>query len=495
MNKASTFLTNVKDLPASVKEYKNIIFQLYALNAENEKKISDILLMILEQINKVELKNLILTILRELIINGLRANYKRIHFLKEDLDINKEGDYAKGIRNFKENLTKNPADFVQASIQNKLFVQVSLAYKDEAIIISVINNAVISPSELTRVKNQVKEAETLNDLSEAVEKLMDFSEGAGLGIPMIILMLKNAGGTPKAFNIAANQELTKVQVSVPKYGERITIGEEWTKKILDQVQHIPSFPENVGFLQKMINDENASIQSISTEVKKDPSLVADLLRVANSAGYATLKRVESIDEALKNIGLKGLNGLLVAAATQSILEKKFKKVYMEVWTHSLKTAYYADRLCFFMGQKEIRELAYITALLHDLGKMVLLTLSPKTMGTLDTHIKKEINEINTVEKISFGLSHSEVGALITEHWNFPKSLVEAIRLHHQPLLATEENIGLVYMTYLANMLLDIERGYGDFVNIEQHVLDYFKLDEDKIREMANRIGQEYQRAG
>lgn len=491
MGKATTFLTNVKDIDQAVDEYKNIIFQIYALNADIEKRISDILVAVLNKSDRINLKNLIFTILRELIVNALRANYKRVHFIHEDLDINNENDYTNGINNFKELLAENPDFFIEATEKNKLFVQVSLVYKDETILASVINNTAISPSELKRIKKQVQLAEQLNDLSEAVESMMDFSEGAGLGIPMIILMLKNAGGTVKSFNIASNEQITKVQVTIPKSTEKGKIGQEWSKKIIEEVKQLPSFPENITRIQRMINDENASMVMISEEVKKDPSLVADLLRVANSVGYATLKRVESIDEALKNIGLKGLSNLLTATATEAIISNRYKKVFHEVWNHSIKTAFFTDRLAFILRLKQIKDQAYLAGLLHDLGKIVLMSMNPKTMHTLDKELKKENLVVSSIEEISLGFNHSDVGALIGEHWKFATPLVEAIRLHHQPLLAKKESIDLVYLTYLANIMLDIERGYGDFVNIEQHVLDHFKLSEEKAKELFERVNAEF----
>lgn len=485
-------LTNVTNFKAAAETYKNIVFKIYYLNSEIEKNISNILIAILEQIQAMELKNSLFTVLRELIVNGIKANSKRIYFEQNGLDIQNTDDYQKAISDFREDLAERAKEYQILSKKNDHYVLVSISYKDNYIHISVVNNSNISQIELQRIQQRIELGAQVEDLSQVVEEIVDFTEGAGLGIPMILLMIRKLGAEAKHFRIVSDQDTTKVQVSIPKQGTSIELGKKIKETIFQEVEHLPSFQENIVELQTMIKNEECTINDIALKVKQDASLVADLLRIANSAGYATFKRINSIDEALKNIGLKGFNNILVAYSTQTIIQKRFKKVYKGVWQHSLRAAFYADKLCSAIGQRNIRETSYLAALLHDLGKMVLLTMHPDTMATLVEQKDKSMSELNTIEELSFGVSHSEIGAAIAEHWNFAPELIEAIRLHHQPLIASEENKNLVYMTYLANALLDIDRGYGDFANIEQFVLDHFQVTEKKLREVNSSIQKAYE---
>lgn len=489
-NAKSKFLINTKNIKQAVEEYKNIVFQVHSLDPKIEKNISNVLTSVLKKTKNIKIKNVLFTIIRELLVNAIKANTKRIHFNKKNLNIENEADYKKGIKDFKDAMAANPEEFVELLFKNNLFVQVSISYQSDPITISVINNSSLSPTEKKRIMEQRKKAQMMENLSEVIEEIVDFSEGAGLGIPMIVMMLRNTGSQDESFNIYSDDNYTKAQLSVPKLPNKGKMAMDIAEKILMEIDSLPAFPENIAHLQRLINDGNSTITQIASIVKRDPSLTADLLRMANSAGYATYKRIESIDEALKNIGLQSFNGILTAVGAFNIIHARYKKAFKDVWDHSLKTAFYAEKLCSELRTKKLKNSAYVAGLLHDLGKIVLLTLHPTTMKALGANIGS-INETNPIEEIAFGINHSEMGGLIAGHWNFEDDLVDAIKLHHQPFLASEENKELVYLIYLANFIQDVERGFGDLAQLEMVVYECFNLQEANIPALSERIIASY----
>jgi HD-like signal output (HDOD) protein len=73
------------------------------------------------------------------------------------------------------------------------------------------------------------------------------------------------------------------------------------------------------------------------------------------------------------------------------------------------------------------------------------------------------------------MNHAEIGALVAEKWNFPESLVCAIRYHHDPASATPEFRILTETVYLANMLCEYENEAVNFDQIDIAVLDTFSI--------------------
>ena len=93
-------------------------------------------------------------------------------------------------------------------------------------------------------------------------------------------------------------------------------------------------------LLAMTKDPKAQITSIATKISADPTLTADLLRLVNSAYFMLPRRVIDILEAVKLIGIKGLQNLLFSYGTQKVLGQTYRNM-RELWDHSYQTALYA----------------------------------------------------------------------------------------------------------------------------------------------------------
>lgn len=51
----------------------------------------------------------------------------------------------------------------------------------------------------------------------------------------------------------------------------------------------------------------------------------------------------------------------------------------------------------------------------------------------------------------FGTDHAEIGARILQNWSFPDNVVNAVRWHHEPDLAPEQNT-MTDVVHAANVL-------------------------------------------
>ena len=74
-------------------------------------------------------------------------------------------------------------------------------------------------------------------------------------------------------------------------------------------------------------------------------------------------------------------------------------------------------------------------LLHDIGRLALSEAVPD----LYTKVEKDLqgNDLMLAEESAIGLSHTEAGYVLADHWGLPIDIVEPIRFHHKPELATD----------------------------------------------------------
>jgi HD-like signal output (HDOD) protein len=113
-----------------------------------------------------------------------------------------------------------------------------------------------------------------------------------------------------------------------------------------QRQYFPRRPNLLPELIRAINDESASVRQLVAIVARDPALVGNLLRVANSSYYRlTPQPIETIERAIVVLGNDGLRSVTAAALMQPIFQTsaaggapRFPEL---VWDHAVRSAHAA----------------------------------------------------------------------------------------------------------------------------------------------------------
>ena len=439
--------------------------------------VNSILVHLLSRNDQIFLLNSVVTILREIIINSLKANAKRIFFLKHNLDINKESDYRKGMNTFKKDVVGVFENIEGDLLHSDFFVEITFDSSAEKLQIKVVNNSSILPEELERINFRIEKAVEYNDFSEAYNEIEDDTEGAGLGIVLTILLLKNMGINPGNYRIVRGNNSTLSSVTIPARLKPAGIVTKVTKQILRDIEGIPTFPENILQLQRLCNNPESPISQIVDKIKIDPALSTDVIKLSNSAGIAPGKKIEDIKTAVVTIGMKNLNAILVASNARRILNERYSSFEM-IWEHCNKVAYYARNIGLSLKLTGIVENAYMAGLLHDLGKIVLLATDKKLVKKIADIVANRKITTTTMEEIAIGISHSTIGSLIAKKWNFPDYLVEAIQYHHSPYNCSEKYQDLVFTIYLANMMVGIEERKYSYFYLDENILERFDLLEE-----------------
>jgi putative nucleotidyltransferase with HDIG domain len=288
-------------------------------------------------------------------------------------------------------------------------------------------------------------------------------------------MLKKMGLGEDCFDITGTKNETVARLVIPLEKALLTNVSGITGAIVKQIKDLPHFPENIMKVQNMLSDPKSDILDIAGKISVDPSMTAGIIKLANSAQYATNKKIDTISEAVKILGISGIKKLLYSYGSQKVLgdETDEKK---ELWRHSYKTAFYAFNLVknFYHDKTSIEDV-YLGGMLHDMGKIVLSMVKPDSAEKMDLFRENKNMTAAAFEDVMAGINHAEVGALIAEKWNFPDNLVAAIRYHHSPSRAPEKYRTLVDSVYLANMLCAMERGEAAFEQIDGSVLARFNI--------------------
>ncbi len=179
--------------------------------------IDKILGAFLEAAGMMELRNNLAYCIHELAGNAKKANMKRLYFQEKTLDILDPVDYARGMEGFKSETTEQIAYYLKKLKENGLYVKFQFRKLKRGVRISIRNNSQLTPSEQRRIGEKLAIASRYSCLAEAYSTTEDSAEGAGLGIVMMLFMLKNLGFSQSSFSIrvSAGETIATLSLEVP----------------------------------------------------------------------------------------------------------------------------------------------------------------------------------------------------------------------------------------------------------------------------------------
>ena len=218
------------------------------------------------------------------------------------------------------------------------------------------------------------------------------------------------------------------------------------------VSDLPTLPHVVTQVLEKTRDQNANLREITNLIATDQALVTMYLKLVNSAFYGFSRRITTLQQAITLLGFRSVRNVIVNAGVVGLFRKRsfHNRQRLSLWEHSVSCAVAARQLAGATGYIA-KEEAFTAGLLHDIGKVVIDQYAPKNSMAI-LHKIEEGLETRTAEKEVLGVDHTEIGYLIAERWNLPKSLCAVIRFHHEPDQAVDAGDGkLLQLVAAANV--------------------------------------------
>jgi putative nucleotidyltransferase with HDIG domain len=176
------------------------------------------------------------------------------------------------------------------------------------------------------------------------------------------------------------------------------------------------------------NGEGTSPDSVITAVEGDPGLAIAVMRAANSGRSNGKAPAAAISEAVVNLGVPRIQKIVSGIDTFDFLESgNGQAAALERFrVHALGTQGAADAVARRIGMPD-REQLRLAALLHDVGKLVIVRLrrDDARRGSKETP-----EERAAAERRELGIDHALVGGVLARRWGLPRGITAAIERHH-----------------------------------------------------------------
>lgn len=222
-------------------------------------------------------------------------------------------------------------------------------------------------------------------------------------------------------------------------------------EIIVQIKDLPSLPAIVMELLNSIDQENVDISVLAKKVSQDQALTAKTLRFANSSFYGTPSKVTTIQQAITLLGVANVRDLITAAAISGIFPENqcpgFN--FRAFWKHSIATAVCAKLMARHLHVNT--DYAFTAGLLHDIGRLVLVTRFPENYAAVIAYRKAHDCYMLEAERAVLGIDHMVAGHALAVHWHFSDVMQHAIVGHHEPEKSAPST--LVALVHVANSIV------------------------------------------
>ena len=221
-------------------------------------------------------------------------------------------------------------------------------------------------------------------------------------------------------------------------------------QMLRRIDSLPALPQTVQQVQEATADPDTSLRDIAEIVSTDPAISAKLLRLANSAAYGFLSKIDNVHSAITLLGMRETYMAVLSSAIIDLTEASRHFDHERYWKWSMFCAAAARNVATAAGHG--RKAGVFTAgLLADIGRFALSEIAPIRYSKIDQDL--EGNELAMAEEEVLGIGHPEAGHILAVHWRMPEEISEPIRFHHRPELA-RINPDLTAMVALAAIMSD-----------------------------------------
>lgn len=204
---------------------------------------------------------------------------------------------------------------------------------------------------------------------------------------------------------------------------------------------LPMLPAVMTEVMALCQNESVDAARLSVVIHRDPTLAANVLRVANSAMFGMTMPCGSLQQAVSRLGMHKVSEIAMALAVRGTIftQPDCQDLLARLWRHSLLAAWFSREIA--RQKRQNVEVAFLCGLLHDVGKAAILCNVFKATGRVTmTDVIEALQE-----------HHVEAGVLLARHWRLPEMIVECIECHHEPVRAVY-HLQLATATCLGDML-------------------------------------------
>ncbi len=241
--------------------------------------------------------------------------------------------------------------------------------------------------------------------------------------------------------------------------------------IQEVVSKVPRLPMFAVSLAGKLLDDTISPREVAEQVKKDPSLVAMILKTINSSYRGLGGQVSDVHHAVMLLGYNEVSQIIIAEGIRRALPDS--ELFRELYDHSLAISILSFEISRQFNVAKPSEISTLS-ILHELGQIVIQLLKMK-----NPKLEPLFDLVDT----------SQMGTMLLKSWGLPPVICDTVEFQGYPEFAVPSkipesvriNVGVLYLAHLCydaflgrqdiDLSLIFYDRYLALLNIEQRPLE------------------------
>ncbi|WP_297810926.1 HDOD domain-containing protein [uncultured Helicobacter sp.] len=231
--------------------------------------------------------------------------------------------------------------------------------------------------------------------------------------------------------------------------------------LLETINDLPPLPKTVMELQEYVDSSGADLEisKVVAIISKDPLLIGELLRLANSPFYGFSHQVSTIQQVVSLLGISNIKNVILANSIKSNFS-------IDVSPYGLDTGFFlancSNEVDFISTwlQEEDKALSnelVPCAMLLRLGMILLANIllkSGKAEEFLSKNKAQNFQNVSELENQYCGVDHVSFLGFLFDYWKFDERLVQSITHIENPHAASQEIKKNAYALAVTNCLFE-----------------------------------------
>jgi putative nucleotidyltransferase with HDIG domain len=220
------------------------------------------------------------------------------------------------------------------------------------------------------------------------------------------------------------------------------------------VEEFPTLPVIITKVIAVCENEESSAEDLAKVISFDQSITSRIIKLANSAYFGYLRKVNTLTKAVTILGFETIKSLSISASVFDTFKKIKSNYYFDrcqFWIHSIGVGVISKMIARKLNYNDI-EVAFLNGLLHDIGKLFFESYYVTQYESVMKEVTVNRLFVKEAEEMVFGVMHSEVGGWLANRWKFHPELVYPIQYHHHLDKCPEEYLTLGCIVQLADRI-------------------------------------------
>jgi len=252
---------------------------------------------------------------------------------------------------------------------------------------------------------------------------------------------------------------------------------------------LPAMSHNVQELLSLAHSSRSAGYELSKVILKDYSLTNKVLQVVNSAYYSLGRPVNSITKAVTILGFDAVRDLATAIALfEDFLRTGVEKEGIsKILTRSFLSALQARDLAVEKNINVVPEEAFICALLHGLGRIVVCIYLPDMYREIESRVSSGMAEDSAALQVLDGLTFDKIGEEVAAFWNLSEKVIASMDPNPPGPKSGYDTLGyLKNISSFSNRLIDTVCEGKDLEPLVALYGEMFSVSKEEAVEMVNK---------